>query len=214
MNASDVANNGPTPPREFQDLSRFVLPRGFRGRPAWFVQLWWAVETLLFHSSPQFLYGWRVFLLRCFGAKIGKGVKIRPSASITYPWKLSIGDYSWIGDDVVLYTLGNISIGRSAVISQKSYLCTGSHEIGTAEFTITEASITIEDQCWVAADVFVFPGITIGFGTVVAARSTVTHDLPSGVIAYGSPAKPGKLRMSTATAPSQTLTARSAKTGG
>jgi putative colanic acid biosynthesis acetyltransferase WcaF len=174
------------------------------------VQLWWVVQTLLFHSSPQFLYAWRVFLLRCFGAKIGKGVKIRPSASITYPWKLSIGDYSWIGDDVVLYTLGNIWIGRSAVVSQKSYLCTGSHDMGSAEFTITEAPITIEDQCWLAADVLVCPGVTVGFGTVVAARSTVVHDLPAGVIAYGTPAKPGRLR---AAPPSEDRTTRSAGVG-
>ena len=214
MNASKPVPNNPIPSREFQDLSRFVLPPGFRGRPAWLVQLWWAVQTFLFHSSPQFLYGWRAFLLRSFGATIGKGVKIRPSVSITYPWKLSIGDYSWIGDDVVLYSLGNISIGRSAVVSQKSYLCTGSHDVESAEFTITEAPIRIEDQCWLAADVFVCPGITIGFGTVVAARSTVVHDLPSGVIAYGSPAKPRKLRISADTAPSGVLKTRPAGIGG
>ena len=88
-----------------QDLKSFKLPKNFRGRNAFIVQLWWLVQSILFRTSPQFLYGWRNFLLRLFGAKIGKKVIIRPSVKITYPLKLSIGNYSWIGDDVDLYTL-------------------------------------------------------------------------------------------------------------
>jgi putative colanic acid biosynthesis acetyltransferase WcaF len=179
---------------KYQDLSLFVVPPGFRGRPAWLVQLWWIVETFLFRTSPQVFYRWRAFLLRCFGAKIGKGVMVRPSVSVTYPWKLSVGDYSWIGDEVVLYTLGNIKVGNHTVISQRSYLCAGSHKIEDVQFTITSQPIEIGDQCWIATDVFVCPGVKIGFGTVVGARSTVTSDLPPGVIAYGSPAKPAKTR--------------------
>ena len=93
-----------------QDLKSFKLPKNFRGRNAFIVQLWWLVQSILFRTSPQFLYGWRNFLLRLFGAKIGKKVIIRPSVKITYPWKLSIGNYSWVGDDVDLYTLGDIDI--------------------------------------------------------------------------------------------------------
>src|SRR5580700_6839233 len=99
-----------------QDLKSFVLPRNFRGRPAWFVQLWWLVQATLFRWSPQFLYGWRRWLLRRFGARIGQGVIIRPTAEITYPWKLSIGDLVQIGDHVTLYTLGDISIGENTVV--------------------------------------------------------------------------------------------------
>jgi len=88
-----------------QDLSKSKVPPGFRGRPAWFVQLWWIVQTLLFHPSPQLFYGWRRFLLRAFGARIGKGVLIRPSVTVTYPWKLGIGDWSWVGDHATLYAL-------------------------------------------------------------------------------------------------------------
>ena len=95
----------------FQDLSSFRLPDEFRGRPSWYVQLWWLVQSLLFHTSPQALFGWRRFLLRLFGAQIGKNVLIRPSVMVTYPWKVSIGDYSWIGDDAVIYSLGDIRIG-------------------------------------------------------------------------------------------------------
>jgi putative colanic acid biosynthesis acetyltransferase WcaF len=182
--------------QQYQDLSSFRMPAGFRGRPAWFVQLWWMVETSLFRTSPQAFYPWRAFLLRCFGAKIGKGVMVRPSASVTYPWKLSVGDYSWIGDEVVLYTLGNINVGSHTVISQRSYLCAGKHDIEAVSFAITSQPIEIGDQCWIAADVFVCPGVKIGFGTVVGARSTVTRDLPPGVVAFGSPAKPLRTRPS------------------
>ena len=109
---------------KYQNLDQYKTPSDFRGKSKLTVQLWWIVQASLFRCSPQFLYGWRRFLLRSFGAKIGKDVIIRPTVRITYPWKLTIGDYSWIGDDVVLYTLGEIEIGAHAVISQKGYICT------------------------------------------------------------------------------------------
>merc|ERR1711879_806741 len=101
-----------------------------------YVQLWWIIQALLFNTSPQFLYGWRRFLLRSFGANIGKDVILRPSLKVTYPWRLTIGDNSWVGDDDVLYSLGDIEIGSNTVISQKSYLCTGGHDYQSISFDI------------------------------------------------------------------------------
>ena len=135
------------------------------------------------------MYGWRRCLLRLFGAKIGKNVIIRPSVNITFPWKVTIGDYSWIGDNAELYSLGEIEIGSNVVISQKSYLCAASHDYQKQDFPIWAKKITIEDECWLATDVYVAPGVTIGKGTVVGARSSVFEDLPSGKICMGSPAK-------------------------
>jgi putative colanic acid biosynthesis acetyltransferase WcaF len=173
----------------WQNLALFKLPEGFRGRPAWFVQLWWIVQSTLFGCSPQVFYGWRRFLLRLFGAKIGKDVIIRPTARITNPWKLTIGDYAWIGDNTVLYTLGDIYIGPHAVVSQKSYICTGSHEHSLIGFDIYAKPIRIEAEAWVATDVFVAPGVTIGVGAVVGSRSSVYADIPPGMIAVGTPAR-------------------------
>ena len=183
------------PESNFQDLKGFSLPQHFRGRPAIVVQLWWCVQATLFAWSPQFMYGWRRFLLRLFGAKIGQKVLIRPSAKITYPWKLKIGDYSWIGDSVELYTLGDIVIGSNTVISQRSYLCTGTHDFSIITFDIYEKPIHVGNQVWIATDVFVAPGITIEDAAVVGARSTVLSDLPEAMICYGNPAKPMKPRV-------------------
>lgn len=177
-----------------QELDKFKLPESFRGRSAFICQLWWLIQSCFFSTSPQFLYAWRVFLLRLFGAKIGKNVIIRPSVKITYPWKLTIGDNSWIGDNVDLYTLGEINIGKNSVISQRSYICTGSHDFTKPDFPIYAKPINIHDSVWIATDVFVSPGVTINKNTVVGARSSVFNDLAADYVYIGSPAKPVKPR--------------------
>lgn len=177
-----------------QDLSRFRLPLNFRGRAAWQVQLWWMVQASLFAWSPQFAYGLRRWLLRCFGAQIGRAVLIRPSARITYPWKLRVGDYAWIGDDVVVYSLADIEIGAHAVISQRSYLCGADHDYSDPSFAIRGKKITVCAEAWVAADVFVAPGVQIGEGAVIGARSSVFKDMPAGMICMGTPCQPVKAR--------------------
>lgn len=190
-----AAAGGSDAPARYQDLTRFRVPKGFRGRSALMVQLWWVVQALLFRPSPQIFFGWRRFLLRLFGAGIGRGVLIRPSAEFTYPWKISIGDFSWIGDGAILYSLSEISIGAHSVISQHCYLCAGSHDPGALSFDFVAKPISIGSECWLATDVFVAPGISIGDATIVGARSTVLHDLPPAMICYGYPAKPVRPRV-------------------
>lgn len=182
--------------QRYQDLSQFTMPPGFRGRPAWVVQLWWIVEALLFRPSPQFLYGWRRWLLRSFGATVGRDVILRPTVRTQFPWKVSIGDYAWVGDDVVLYSLGDITIGEHAVVSQNCYLCTGSHDPADPTFPIFSVPIVIGAECWLASDVYVAPGVTIGRGTLVGARSSVFKSLPGGKVCMGSPARVVKDRSS------------------
>lgn len=174
----------------FQDLSRFRLPPGFRGRSGITVFLWQITQASFFACSPQFAYGWRRLLLRAFGARIGRDVKVRPTARITYPWKVEIGDRSWVGDHAELYSLSPIRIGADAVVSQKSYLCAGSHDHRLPDFPMVEGPIEICDQAWIAADVFVAPGVRIGRGAVIGARSAVFCDIEAGAVAFGSPARP------------------------
>lgn len=178
----------------YQNLNLFSLPPGFRGKPGWYVQLWWLVQALLFRPSPQFLYGWRRWLLRAFGARVGKRVIVRPTAHFQFPWKVTLGDYCWVGDEVVVYSLGPIEIGAHTVISQRSYLCAGSHDATDPAFGITQHQVVIEPECWIATDVFVGPDVRIGRGAVVGARSSVFKDLAGGMVYAGSPAKPVRKR--------------------
>lgn len=173
-----------------QNLANFRMPPGFRGRSLVQVQIWWFVQATFFRHSPQFAYGFRRGLLRMFGARVGHDVLVRPTVTITYPWKVSLGDRSWIGDDVVLYSLGQIHVGDDSVVSQKSYLCAGDHDYTIPDFPIRERAIKIGDGVWIAADVFLAPGTQVGDNTVVGARSSVFRDLPSNMVCFGSPCKP------------------------
>lgn len=178
------------------DLTRYDQSWFDRGRPGWYILLWWFVQGVFFPLSLHPFNGFRVWLLKLFGAKIGQGVVIRPTARFTYPWKITIGNYSWIGDDVVLYSLDRISIASNCVISQKSYLCTGSHDLRDPTFTLVTAPITIADGVWIATDCFIAPGITIGQDVVIGARSSVFKDQPSGQVCWGNPCQPRYTRFS------------------
>jgi len=144
--------------------------------------------------SPHALYGWRNFILRVFGAKIGKRVRIRSTTRVTYPWKLTIGDFVWVGDDCVFYNLGEIVLGSHVAIAHDVYFCTGLHDYRMIDFPIGQKPIRIEDEVWIPNDVFIGPGVTVGKGSIVGARSTVLNDLPGGMICYGNPAKAMKPR--------------------
>lgn len=172
------------------DLSQYDQSWYDRGRPAWFVFWWWLVQAIAFPLSPHPWNGFRRWLLRRFGAEIGKKTIIRPTVRVTYPWKVKVGDYSWLGDDVVLYSLDKISIGEHCVISQQSYLCTGSHDLSDRNFHLIVAPIEIGNGVWVATDCFVAPGIQIGSNATIGARSSVFQSIPSGYVAWGTPCKP------------------------
>ena len=165
-----------------------------RGRSGWYVLLWWLVQAIAFPLSPHNFYGFRNFILRLFGAKIGTGVLIRPTARFTYPWKVEIGDYSWVGDDVVFYSLDKITIGSHSVISQETYLCTGSHDLSDKTFGLMTKPIAIGNGVWVAADCFIAPGVKIGANAVIGTRSSVLKDIPNGQVAWGSPCRAHHLR--------------------
>lgn len=171
------------------DLSKYNQSWYSRGKSGVVVLLWWFVQGTIFRFSLHNMYSWRNFLLRLFGARIGKGVNVRSSAKITYPWKVSIGEHSWIGDNVQLYSLDKIHIGTNCVISQESYLCTGSHDVKDPHFGLITKPIIIKDGAWIASDVFVYPGVTVHEMGVVAARSTVLKDISANEIHAGSPAK-------------------------
>ncbi len=151
--------------------------------------IWGAVWTLLFRLSPRKCNRWRRMLLRMFGAKIGRGVNVAASARIWGPWNLEMDDYSCIGPHVDCSNVAPVRIGKHSTVSQYSYLCTGSHDFEKPRMPLITAPITMGDQAWICADVFVGPGVTIGQGAVVGARSTVMKDVAPWTVAAGNPVK-------------------------
>jgi putative colanic acid biosynthesis acetyltransferase WcaF len=156
--------------------------------------LWYWVEATVFRFSPRPCYRWRNFLLRLFGARVDRSCRIRPTVKIEIPWNLTVGCQTIIGDDVILYCLGAVTIGQRVTISQLGHLCAGTHDHTRPDFPLLRSPIEIGDDVWLAADVFVGPGVRIGTGVVVGARSSVFHDLPAWQVCLGTPAKPVKER--------------------
>lgn len=155
---------------------------------------WNLTYVLFFRLTTTPFFGWRNFLLRLFGAKIGKRVHIYPGVKIWAPWNLVVGENSGIASGVILYSQGKISIGSKVVISQGAHLCAGTHDYTNPGFPLVTKPITIEDHVWVAAEAFVHPGITIGEGAVIGARAVVTKDMPSWMVCAGHPCEPIKKR--------------------
>jgi putative colanic acid biosynthesis acetyltransferase WcaF len=153
------------------------------------------VYTILFRFSPAPFHRWRSFLLKCFGAKIGKGVHVYPRVKIWAPWNLELKDQCGIANGTTLYSQGSIVVGYRSVISQDSYICTGTHDYTIKEQPLITFPVVIGDHAWVAAGVFVNPGVTIGEGAVIGARSVVTKDIPAWMICVGHPCKPVKERV-------------------
>ena len=155
----------------------------------------WAIVLPLFKYSPKPFYAWRRFLLRLFGARIGKQAHIDPSVRIYLPWKLDLGDEASIGEMALIYNLGLITIGDRATISQRAHLCAGTHDYSNPSMPLLRLPIIIEAQAWICADVFIGPNIKIGESAVVGAASVVVKDVPPWQIFSGNPAKFVKKRI-------------------
>ena len=151
--------------------------------------LWGFAFLLLFRPSPKILHRWRRFLLRLFGAKIGKGARVHPSCKIWAPWNLEMCDYSCLSHQVDCYCVDKIKIGAHATVSQYSYLCAATHDNSDPHMQLVTAPIVVGDQAWICADVFIGPGVSIGRGTVVGARSSVFDDVPAWKVCVGTPAR-------------------------
>ena len=156
--------------------------------------LWGAVWCLLFRPSPRPLHAWRRALLRLFGARLGRGVRVYASARIWAPWHLTMGECSVLGDAVDCYAVDRIDIGAHSVVSQYTFLCTATHEVDRPGFPLVTAPIRIGCRAWVAAAAFVGPGVTVGDDAVVGARAAVFKDVAAGSIVGGKPAKLIRMR--------------------
>ena len=152
---------------------------------------WWSVVRMfLFRWSPPPLNRWRIALLRLFGATVHSSAFISPSVRIDYPWNLIVDRDVNMAHYIILNCMGTIEIGAGTQISQYAHLCAGTHAYQRRDMKIVRRSIKIGKGVWIAADSFVGPGVTIGDGSLLAARSSAFSDLPAGQVCIGEPARP------------------------
>jgi putative colanic acid biosynthesis acetyltransferase WcaF len=165
-----------------------------RGRPRPIEGIWYGLKCLLFLTPCPFPSALKRIALRSFGARIGCGVVIKPRVNIHFPWKLSVGDYTWIGEEVFILNFEPVTIGAHCCISQRVFLCAGNHDYRHPRMPYRNQPIVVEDGAWVGAQAFVASGVTIGSEAVIAAGSVVTHDQPAGMVCAGNPSAPVKNR--------------------
>jgi putative colanic acid biosynthesis acetyltransferase WcaF len=179
-------------------LDRFSSAGFSRGAPRVVEALWLAANGLLLSSwLPG--SGWRVKLLRAFGADVGQGVVMKPGIRVKFPWRLQVGDNSWIGESVWIDNLADVRIGANVCISQWAYFCTGSHDWSSPNFDLVTKSIVVHDKAWVAASATVGPGVVVGEGAVLGLASSTSKDLSPWTIYAGSPAQPVGIRKNVGT---------------
>ena len=146
------------------------------------------VRYVFFMSACPLPSSWRCALLRLFGAHIGEGVVIRSRVNITFPWRLTVGDHCWIGEEVNLHNLAPIVLGHDVCLSQRAFLCTGSHDFHKRGFDLKTGSITVGDHSWIAANVFIAPKVHLGSHAMVTAGSVVKRSITGPGIVSGNPA--------------------------
>ena len=161
----------------------------WRTSDRWLMLLWQLCWPLFCAWTPKPANAWRLFWLRAFGARIHGAPFVHQRARIALPWNLTLHDRSCLGDRANAYSLGEIEIGARATVAQEAYLSTGSHDFTRPTIPLVTAKITIGEDAFLGARVFVMPGITVGARSVVGACSVVTKDIPPDVFAAGNPCR-------------------------
>lgn len=157
--------------------------------------VWGVVYSLFFRILPRPCHRLRATILRAFGANVASGAHVYSRCRIWAPWNLVVEREAGIADDVTLYSMATITIGERAVVSQGSHLCAGTHDYEDPSFKLYALPITIGAHAWICADSFIGPGVTIGEGAVIGARSVVTKDMPAWTVCAGTPCRPIKPRV-------------------
>jgi putative colanic acid biosynthesis acetyltransferase WcaF len=158
-----------------------------RGVPRWMEAVWVAVKIVFFLNPIPWPSALRVALLRLFGAQIGERVVIRSGVHVTFPWCVDIGNDVWLGEEVLLLSLATIVIENDVCISQRAFLCTGSHNFRTKTFDLVTRPITIRSGCWIASQAFVGPGVEIGSESLISAGAVVLDTVPPRSLVRGNP---------------------------
>ncbi len=174
------------------NLSSYSTAGFNRGAPKWKEALWILVRSIFFLPSLPIPSKVRAAWLRLFGARVGTGVIIRSRVNITFPWRLEIGNYVWIGEEVLILSLAKVRIGSDVCISQRAFLCTGSHAFQQEDFALIARPIHVSSSSWIAAQAFIGPGVEVGSGSVVSAGAIVLDNVSPRTLVQGNPARPIK----------------------
>ncbi len=170
------------------DISKFTTGNFDRGASRLKEALWVLVRCVFFASSFPWPSAIRVFWLLLFGARVGQGVVIRSRVNIWFPWRLTVGDHVWLGEEVFILNLAPVTIASHVCISQRAFLCTGNHDYSSPSFDLITKPIRVEQGAWLGASSFVGPGVTVHALAVLTAGSVATSDLPPSGIFRGNPA--------------------------
>lgn len=170
------------------NLTHYRAP-DYQGRGIVVRMLWYFVSLLLFESGWFILSGPKRSILRMFGAQIGQNVSIKPHVQIKFPWKLAVGDHTWIGEGSWIDNLDEVRLGNHVCISQGVYFCTGSHDHQSRGFELITKPIVVEDGAWIATRSTLLPGVAVGANAIVAAGSVVHKHVPAATLVGGAPAK-------------------------
>ena len=150
--------------------------------------LWYFSNIFFFKNTLNVFSGLKVRLLRLFGAEVGNGVVIKPGVNIKYPWKLSIDDYSWIGENVWIDNLSEVNIGKNVTVSQGAILLTGTHDHTRESFDFISFPIILEDGAWIGAKAMVTGGVTCHTHSILGVNSLAENNLKPYTVYKGNPA--------------------------
>ena len=170
------------------DLAAFDNSWYTPGRARFVQALWFFLGAPLLRSAVIPSSKFRVFLLRVFGARLGRGVVVKPGVRVKYPWLLSVGSHSWIGEDAWIDNLAPVALGSDVCISQGAYLCTGNHDWSDPAFGLVAQPIILDNGSWAGARSVICPGVSLGEAAVAAAGSVVSSNIPPFEIHAGNPA--------------------------
>lgn len=171
------------------DLSSFD-PSGLdRGRSKWVEILWWITRVLIVQSGVPWPSRVRRSLLVMFGARVGRGVYLRPGLRVHFPWKLTVGDNVWIGENTTILNLENVTIESNAALAHEVYIAAAGHDIRSPTFEYRNEPVIIRSGSWIATRAYIGPGVEIGTGAVVAACACVVADVEPHAIVGGVPAR-------------------------
>lgn len=164
------------------------------GAPYWKQLLWYFIGSPLVQSYGLPMSGFKVAVLRLFGAQMGQGVRIKPGVRVKFPWRLTVGDHVWIGENAWIDNLAAVILESNVCLSQKVYLCTGNHDWSDPTFQLKVAPIHIKAGSWIAAGAIVGPGVTVEPGAVLTLGGVAVRSLAAMTIYAGNPALPIKAR--------------------